>query len=88
MHDFYGTDVPLSALEDRLHAAAALIRLGYGTDRNDALFAKYLRLTRNQFLPGSHLLKRLAQADDGRDARYLLEEARVLDETTGLTTDT
>jgi CRISPR-associated protein Csc3 len=88
VHDFYGTDVPLSALEDRLHAAAALIRLGYGTDRNDALFAKYLRLTRNQLLPGSHLLKRLAQADDGRNVRYLLEEARVLDETTGLTTDT
>jgi CRISPR-associated protein Csc3 len=87
VHDFYGTDVPLSALRDRLHAAAALIRLGYGTDRNDALFAKYLRTTRNEPLPGSHLLKRLAQADDGRDARYLLEEARVLDEKTGLTTD-
>lgn len=87
VHDFYGTDVPLSALEDRLDAAAALVRLGYGTDRNDALFAKYLRVTRNQLLPGSHLLKRLAQADDGSDARYLLEEARVLDETTGLTTD-
>ncbi len=87
VHDFYGTDVPLSALRDRLHAAAALIRLGYGTDRNDALFAKYLRLTRNELLPGSHLLKRLAQADDGSDARYLLEEARVLDETTGLSTD-
>jgi CRISPR-associated protein Csc3 len=88
VHDFYGTDMPLSALEDRLRAASALIRLGYGTDRNDALFAKYLRLTRNQLLPGSHLLKRLAQADDGRNAQYLLEEARVLDETTGLTTDT
>lgn len=87
VHDFYGTDVPLSALEGRLHAAAALIRLGYGTDRNDALFAKYLRLTRNQLLPGSHLLKRIAQADDGGDPRYLLEEAQVLDETTGLTTD-
>lgn len=87
VHDFYGTDVPLSVLQDRLQAAAALIRLGYGTDRNDALFAKYLRLTRNELLPGSHLLKRLAQADDGSDARYLLEEARVLDETTGLSTD-
>lgn len=88
VHDFYGTDIPLVELEDRLHAAAALIRLGYGTDRNDALFAKYLRVTRNELLPGSHLLKRIAQADDGNDARYLLEEARVLDETTGLTTDT
>jgi CRISPR-associated protein Csc3 len=88
IHDFYGTDVPLSDLESRLHAAAALIRLGYGTDRNDALFAKFLRVTRNELLPGSHLLKRIAQADDGRNARYLLEEARVLDETTGISTDT
>jgi len=88
VHNFYGTNIPLSALEDRLHAAAALIRLGYGTDRNDALFAKYLRMTRNELLPGSHLLKRLAQTDDGGSARYLLEEALVLDETTGLTTDT
>jgi CRISPR-associated protein Csc3 len=88
VHDFYGTNIPLSDLEDRLHAAAALIQLGYGMDRNDALFAKYLRLTRNELLPGSHLLKRIAQADDGRNARYLLEEARVLDETTGITTDT
>jgi CRISPR-associated protein Csc3 len=55
VHDFYGTDVPLAELEDRLHAAAALIRLGYGTDRNDTLFAKYLRVTRNELLPGSHL---------------------------------
>jgi CRISPR-associated protein Csc3 len=88
VHDFYGTDVPLAELEERLHAAAALIRLGYGTERSDTLFAKYLRVTRNELLPGSHLLKRIAQADDGGDARYLLEEARVLDETTGLTTDT
>lgn len=87
VHDFYGEDVPLSALRGRLHAAAALIRLGYGTDRNDALFAKYLRTSRNKLLPGSHLLKRLAQADEGSDARFLLEEALVLDEKTGLNTD-
>jgi CRISPR-associated protein Csc3 len=88
VYDFYGTDIPLDELEGRLDAAAALIRLGYGTDRNDALFAKYLRVTRNELLPGSHLLKRIAQTDDGNDARYLLEEALMLDETTGLTTDT
>jgi CRISPR-associated protein Csc3 len=96
VHDFYGTNVPLSKLQDRLHAAAALICLGYehsplvGKDDSpkDTMFAKYLRVTRNQLLPGSHLLKRIAQADDGRNAQYLLEEARVLDETTGLTTDT
>lgn len=85
VHDFYGSEVPLTSLESRLKAAAALVQLGYGTEQNDALFAKFLRTTRNQLLPGSHLLKRIAQADDGRNARYLLEEARVLDEETGIT---
>lgn len=84
VHDFYGEEIPLSALKSRLRAASALVKLGYGTERNDALFAKFLRVTRNQLLPGSHLLKRIAQADDGSDARYLLEEARVLDQETGI----
>jgi CRISPR-associated protein Csc3 len=83
VHDFYGTDIPLSELRSRLNAAAALIQLGYGAARDDALFAKYLRATRNKSLPGSYLLKRLAQADDGSDAGFLLEEARILDEETG-----
>ncbi len=87
VHDFYGRDIPLSQLRDRLAAAAALIRLGYGADREDALFAKYLRATRNKLLPGSYLLKRLAQADDGEDAYFLLEEARVLDEKRGYSID-
>lgn len=88
VQDFYGSEILLSALESRLRAAAALIKLGYGAERNDALFAKFLRVTRNQLLPGSHLLKRIAQADDSSDARYLLEEARVLDEETGIDTTT
>lgn len=88
VHDFYGTEVPLSELQSRLRRAAALVRLGYGSDRNDALFAKFLRVTRNQILPGSHLLKRIAQADDSRDARYLLEDARVLDEEAGISKTT
>lgn len=87
VHDFYGSEIPLTSLRSRLRAAAALVRLGYGAERDDALFAKYLRVARNQLLPGSHLLKRLAQADDGRNAQYLLEEARILDEETGVTTD-
>jgi CRISPR-associated protein Csc3 len=87
VHQFYGEEVPLSALRSRLRAAAALVRLGYGAEREDALFAKYLRVTRNQLLPGSYLLKRIAQADDSRDVRYLLEEALWLDEHTGLVTD-
>lgn len=88
VHDFYGEEIPLSELQSQLRAASALIRLGYGADRNDALFAKFLRVTRDQLLPGSHLLKRLAQADDSSDARYLLEEAQVLDEETGIDTTT
>ncbi len=88
VHDFYGTEIRLSELKSRLRAASALIKLGYGTDRNDALFAKFLRVTRNKLLPGSHLLKRIAQADDGSNARYLLEEARVLDQETGIDSTT
>jgi len=88
VHDFYGTEIPLSELESRLRAASALIKLGYGAERNDALFAKFLRVTRNQLLPGSHLLKRIAQADDGSNARYLLEEARVLDQEAGIDSTT
>ncbi|MFD1588202.1 type I-D CRISPR-associated protein Cas10d/Csc3 [Halorientalis brevis] len=88
VHDFYGSEIRLSELASRLRAASALIKLGYGTERNDALFAKFLRVTRNQLLPGSHLLKRIAQADDSSDARYLLEEARVLDQETGIESTT
>lgn len=84
VQEFYGTEIPLSVIKSRLQAASALIKLGYGTDRNDAMFAKFLRVARNELLPGSHLLKRIAQADDGRDARFLLEEARVLDQETGI----
>jgi CRISPR-associated protein Csc3 len=87
VHDFYGREVRLSDLRSRLNAAAALIQLGYGAEREDALFAKYLRATRNKLLPGSYLLKRLAQTDDGRDAYFLLEEARILDEERGHSVD-
>jgi len=87
VHDFYGSEIPLTSLRSRLRAAAALVRLGYGAEREDALFAKYLRVARNELLPGSHLFKRAAQADDGGSAQYLLEEARILDEETGVTTD-
>jgi len=88
VHDFYSSEIRLSDLASRLTTAAALIQLGYGAEREDALFAKYLRATRNKLLPGSYLLKRLAQADDGQDAYYLLEEARVLDEESGAVPDT
>jgi CRISPR-associated protein Csc3 len=84
---FYGAEIPLSTFESRLKSSAALVRLGYGIDQSDTLFAKHLRVTRNKPLPGSYLLKRIAQADDSRDVRYLLEEALWLDEHTGLVTD-
>lgn len=87
VHDFYGSEIPLTSLRSRLRAAAALVRLGYGAERDDALFAKYLRVARNELLPGSHLLKRAAQADDSGSMRYLLEEAQALDEETGVTTN-
>lgn len=78
--EFYGQEIPLTELRERLGAAAALIQLGYERKRDDARFAKYLRITRNKPLPGSYLLKRAAQeADDGGTPTYLLEESDYLD---------
>ncbi len=78
--EFYGHDIPLKHLSGRLGAAAALVQLGYGLKREDALFPKYLRATRNKPLPGSYLLKRIAQnPDSGGDSEYLLEETNHLD---------
>ncbi|WP_280518337.1 type I-D CRISPR-associated protein Cas10d/Csc3 [Halococcus dombrowskii] len=80
VNGFYGREIPLSKLRNRLGAAAALIELGYALARDDARFAKYLRIVRNKPLPGSYLLKRAVQnSDDGGIARYLLEEADYLD---------
>jgi len=79
--EFYGQEIPLTELRERLASAAALIQLGYEQARDDARFPKYLRITRNKPLPGSHLLKRAAQdADDGGAPGYLLEEAEHLDQ--------
>ncbi|WP_049904832.1 type I-D CRISPR-associated protein Cas10d/Csc3 [Natrialba asiatica] len=80
VNGFYGREIPLSKLRNRLGSAAALIELGYALARDDARFAKYLRIVRNKPLPGSYLLKRAVQdSDDGGAARYLLEEADYLD---------
>jgi CRISPR-associated protein Csc3 len=79
--DFYGQEIPLSALRERLGAAAALIQLGYELAMDDARFPNYLRVARNKPLPGSHLLKKVARdADDGSAPSYLLEEADFLDQ--------
>lgn len=86
---FYGRDIPLSKLRERLGSAAALIELGYALALDDARFAKYLRVVRNKPLPGSYLLKRAVQnSDDGGTAQYLLEEADYLDHHGNLTNNT
>lgn len=87
---FYGDAVELDELDATLKRASALIQLGYANEHDDALFAKYLRTMRNKPLPGSHLLKRLAQADPDEGSRAawsLMDEARYLDMTTGVSTN-
>lgn len=89
---FYGDSVPLSELQETLRKGSALISLGYasqGDNRKDSLFPKYLRSTRNKLLPGSYLLKRIAQDDPDEGSRRawsLMDEARHLDKTTGVNT--
>lgn len=82
--DFYGKFVPLSRLEDALRSASALIRLGYAcSGLVDSLFSKYLRVVRNEPLPGSHLLKmvyRHTKKDYAeKNVKSLLDEALFLD---------
>ncbi len=84
---FYGDAVTLDEFKDTLTSASALIRLGYANERKDSLFAKYLRTTRNEALPGSYLLKRIVQnsPDEGsRIAWNLMDEAKHLDMKTGV----
>ncbi len=83
--DFYGKFVPLSKLEETLKSASALIRLGYSSSGlKDSLFPKYLRVTRDELLPGSYLLKMvLRNGENENDVQYLLDEARYLDSMKG-----
>jgi CRISPR-associated protein Csc3 len=88
VHRFYGDAVSLNELEPTIKSASALIQLGYENERKDSLFPKYLRATRNKPLPGSYLLKRIAQdnPDEGSRAAWnLMDEAKYLDTTTGVT---
>ncbi|MGB9950808.1 type I-D CRISPR-associated protein Cas10d/Csc3 (plasmid) [Haloarcula marismortui] len=82
--NFYGETVPLTSLRSVLQSAAAVVKLGYaiqGNDRNDSLFAKYLRTTRNELLPGSYLLKRAVQtSDEGPYIPALMRYAVALDQ--------
>lgn len=87
VHRFYGEAVSLTDLETTLKSASALIQLGYENERKDSLFPKFLRATRNKHLPGSYLLKRIAQDDPDEGSRAawnLMDEAKYLDTETGV----
>jgi len=82
--DFYGKFVPLSGLECALRSASALIRLGYAcSGLVDSMFSKYLRVVRNEPLPGSHLLKMVYRHSNKdyaeKNVKSLLDEALFLD---------
>jgi len=80
---FYGKYVTLSNLEKTLKSASALIRLGYNTKSGlkDSLFPKYLRVVRDEMLPGSYLLKMAYRGQDVEsNIGSLLDEALFLDE--------
>lgn len=80
--NFYGKSVSLSQLEDTLKSASAMIRLGYNTSSGlkDSLFPKYLRVTRDEALPGSYLLKMVYRSQEvGSNVLNLLDEALFLD---------
>jgi CRISPR-associated protein Csc3 len=84
--DFYGKFIPLSKLEETLKSASALIRLGYNTSSGlkDSLFPKYLRVMRDEVLPGSYLLKMVYRGSENENkVQYLLDEALVLDRLNG-----
>jgi CRISPR-associated protein Csc3 len=86
--DFYGKFCPLSRLEETLKSASALIRLGYNTSSKlrDSLFPKYLRVVRDETLPGSHLLKMVYRNSEEKyrnsNVRNLLDVAIFLDNKT------
>lgn len=81
--NFYGKFISLSNLEKTLKSASALIRLGYNTKSGlkDSLFPKYLRVVRDEVLPGSYLLKMAYRGQEGEsNIGSLLDEALFLDE--------
>ncbi|MCK4651920.1 MAG: type I-D CRISPR-associated protein Cas10d/Csc3 [Methanosarcinales archaeon] len=86
--DFYGKFCPLSRLEGTLKSASVLIRLGYNTSSKlrDSLFPKYLRVVRDETLPGSYLLKMVYRNSEEKyrnsNVRNLLDVAIFLDNKT------
>jgi len=84
--DFYGKYIPLSRLERTIKSASALIRLGYNTKSGlkDSLFPKYLRVVRDEVLPGSYLLKMVYRGSEkDTNVQYLLNEALFIDKVKG-----
>ena len=79
--DFYGKFISLSRLENAMKSASALIRLGYNSSElKDSLFPKFLRVMRDEMLPGSYLLKMVYRGSEKENAvQYLLDEALFLD---------
>jgi|GEM_PF-572549 len=72
-----------SELEAKLKAFASLIQLGYSIQRKDSMFAKYLRVCRNNELPGSRLLKMISRHNGPENVGFHLEEAEIVDQILG-----
>jgi CRISPR-associated protein Csc3 len=82
--DFYGKFCPLSSLEDTLRSTSALINLFYASSGlKDSLLPKFLRIIRNEPLPGSYMLKMLYRNSDSGYAEInvnkFLDSAQFLD---------
>jgi len=89
--EFYGKYIALSKLEETLKSGSALIRLGYKASPKkkdkrfprDSLFPKYLRMMREEILPGSCILKIVYRNSEEEykesSVQNLLDEALFLD---------
>lgn len=93
--DFIGEQIPLSSLSQQIKRGSALVKLGNkitdGYSSDDSMFPKYLRIMRNEMLPGAHLLKKVVREnpDEGAKSKAtLMEYAATLDETAGITSHT
>lgn len=72
-----------SELEAKLKAFASLIQLGYSIQRKDSMFAKYLRVCRNNELPGSRLLKMISRNRGTENVGFHLKETEIIDQILG-----
>lgn len=72
-----------SELEAKLKAFASLIQLGYSIQRKDSMFAKYLRVCRNNELPGSRLLKTISRNSGAKNVGFYLKQTEIVDQILG-----